>query len=381
MSNVLVGGTVQSSGVVLVDSLIVSDLTGSGINTTISSIAVSGDIVLPASPVFLALGIPTNSSNSSIQYSSDGSNWSNSSNVFVTAGNGAAWNGAMWVAVGDDSTPLATIKHSSDGVTWSNSISGGFGRYGTDVVWNGAMWVATGADDTNSNTIQSSTDGLHWVSTLSGGFGDSGEGVVWTGSRWYAVGVNVLNSTTPSKTQYSVDGRTWLGGMTGDWVSNNSGSDLGWNGNVLINVGNTVGAGGSIKYSTDGSTLSDCTLSDFTTAANGVAWNGSMWVAVGEDASNAIKYSSDGIIWTDTNSSSSNVYDVTWDGTKWLAVGIEGSLQTSTDGSNWISKQIDTLSTVYCIRTKNVYKQPPSTFQTTLQRLESAVASRAGVRL
>jgi len=74
-----------------------------------------------------------------------------------------------------------------------------------------------------------------------------------------------------------------------------------------------------------------------------IAWNGSLWVAVGRGANqkNSIVFSPDGKTWSNTNTNgfSGIGRGVVWTGTNWVATGDNGnsmsSFMVSTDGSNW----------------------------------------------
>lgn len=72
----------------------------------------------------------------------------------------------------------------------------------------------------------------------------------------------------------------------------------------------------------------------------GVAWSRSLarFVAVGRDAdgSGVIMYSSDGTSWTDADSGADAVLNgVAWNGTRFVAVGVGGIILHSTDGDIW----------------------------------------------
>jgi hypothetical protein len=96
-------------------------------------------------------------------YSSDGSNWTAISTIFSSNGNRVAWNGGMWVAVGDGGTALSNIQHSYDGSNWTASASSSFDSYGFGITWDGSLWVAAGYDTTASNrNIKYSSDGSNW---------------------------------------------------------------------------------------------------------------------------------------------------------------------------------------------------------------------------
>jgi hypothetical protein len=63
----------------------------------------------------------------------------------------------------------------------------------------------------------------------------------------------------------------------------------------------------TIAYSDDGINWSGLGKTIFTTRGNGIAWNGTRWVAVGE-GTNKIAYSSDGKIWTGVPTSSASIF-------------------------------------------------------------------------
>ncbi len=76
---------------------------------------------------------------------------------FTTSGNGVAWNGNRWVAVGSGGN---TILYSTNGLTWLAAASSCFTTAGNGVSWNGARWVATGS---GTNGIGYSSDGSTWT--------------------------------------------------------------------------------------------------------------------------------------------------------------------------------------------------------------------------
>ena len=124
----------------------------------------------------------------SIQKSFNGSNWMSSTRVKFNTANSAAWNGSMWVAVGlpqygvDPSyNSNTTIQYSYDGLNWSDSVSGGFDGptsgttdvrgQGYDVVWNAeqSLWIAIGVDSNSPlSTIKYSNNGSNWFNSASG---------------------------------------------------------------------------------------------------------------------------------------------------------------------------------------------------------------------
>jgi hypothetical protein len=71
----------------------------------------------------------------------------------------------------------------------------------------------------------------------------------------------------------------------------------------------------------------------------GVGWNGNIWMAVGEDSSNTIKYSSDAVTLTGLGKTvfSTRGMSVTWSGSMWIAGGSGTNRAAySYDGLKWI---------------------------------------------
>ena len=87
-------------------------------------------------------------------------------------GNGVAWNGTMWVAVGQGTNSIA---YSSDGSTWTG-VTNIFSTTGNNVSWNGSLWVAVGY---GTNTLAHSSDGKTWTGRGKTIFSNSGYGVAW----------------------------------------------------------------------------------------------------------------------------------------------------------------------------------------------------------
>jgi hypothetical protein len=172
--------------------------------------------------------------------SSNGTTWVAGTGGFSQKGNGVAWNGSMWVAVGEGSS--SPIRTSTDGSSWTGSSVGFFTNKSNGIAWNGSLWVAVGD---GGSTVRISTDGIYWSNAV-GGFSQRGNGVAWNGSMWVAVGEG---SSTPTTIITSKDGIVWT---------------------------DVVGG--------------------FTTAGYGITWNGSLWVAVGEGG-NSILISAEGQIW------------------------------------------------------------------------------------
>jgi hypothetical protein len=237
---------------------------------------------------------------------------------------GQLYTGLM-VAVGEGTNTIAT---SPDGINWTGLGSSIFSTNGIGVAWNGSLWVAVGE---GTNTIAYSRDGITWT-----GLGTSifsvGRGVAWSSSLslWVAVGTGTTHTIATSP-----DGITWTG--RGNTIFTTNGTRVAWNGSLWV----AVGAGtNSIATSVDGITWTGRTgTSIFTNEGKGVAWNGSFWVAVGSGP-NTIAYSYDGITWTGLGYSIFSQYGfgVAWSSSLslWVATGWgTNTIAYSRDGINW----------------------------------------------
>jgi len=120
--------------------------------------------------------------------------------IFTTSGNGVAWNGDRWVAMGSGGN---TIVYSTNGINWTAATSSCFTSSGNGVTWNGTRWVATGS---GTNVIGYSSDGSTWSGMNSS-----------DGSTWNNVNIYI----TPNQTNLASD--TWIqNGIT--WNVNSSSS-------------------------------------------------------------------------------------------------------------------------------------------------------------
>ena len=150
-------------------------------------------------------------------WSSDGINWTGTTNAITTAVFSLVWANSLglWVAGGYGSFGLAT---SVDGITWTGragsstlatSIFGNPASYGCIALgWNNIMLVALGSTS-STNLLATSRDGINWygqgspsgigAAALSYGNG----GVAWNGNLW-CVGNRGMNYPITSP-----DGITW----------------------------------------------------------------------------------------------------------------------------------------------------------------------------
>lgn len=232
---------------------------------------------------------------------------------------GIAYNGRIWVLTGYNTSNTSAVtfpplQWSEDGIQWTKAVSGGYtwdgvsqSYGGRSVAWNGSLWVTVGQGNTLANSILYSGDGKNWSDAASGGFSDGGRGIVWAGSNWVATG---NNGGPLSSFCVSTDGSNWtgIGGYGFNGAPYQTGNAVATNGRRVVAVGGyTLGSSNSIQYSEDGGYTwnnASGTLFD----VNGyeglsVVYNGSYWLAGG---TNGIRKSFDGITWYQPSGAFSN---------------------------------------------------------------------------
>jgi len=330
---------------------------------------------------FVAVGIPASGNSlSTIQYSSNGSDWYGANyGVFDAPFFGVAYGSNLWVAVGGTlNTYLQTIQYSSDGCNWSTITTGGFAEQGRGVAYGNGLWVAVGKDEENLNlkTIQYSSNGSDWYQANYGGFnvisvyGNIGYGVAYGNGLWVAVG----GGTSPINTiQYSPNGSNWSTIVTGGF--NTYGRGVAYGNGVWVAVGGgfVPGPFSTIQYSSDGSNWSNADSGGFLDSGRGVAYGSSLWVAVGgtDSPENSIQWSSNGINWSNAYSVDfSSIYQngVTYNNGLWVVVGSNDSPSSnvtkySSDGSNWTSVSTNALYIGNGVGSRNI---PYTTMGSTL---------------
>ena len=259
---------------------------GNGVGT----FATAGNGIAWSGTRFVAVGQGTNS----VAYSNDGITWvatASGAGNFSTAGNGICHNGTRFVAVGEGTN---SVMHSHDGITWTVIALGAttFTTRGNAIAFNGSLHVAMGE---GTNTISTSPDGLTWTARGATTFTTAGRAVVWGGTRWVAGGSGTNTVAT------STDGITWTAGTTP--TSFTSVNGLAWNGTRFVAVGTVSSGTNCIAHSTDGISWTVPATGIFT-QGNGVAWNGTHFVAAGAANTNSVAISTDGLTWTAATTSS-----------------------------------------------------------------------------
>jgi hypothetical protein len=223
---------------------------------------------------------------------------------------------AFWVATGSTGNggPTGTILVSFNGRRWTFVVNGGFSGLdaasgGFDVAFNGRQWVAVGIGASATNSIQVSSDGLSWRDATSGGFANGIFGITWAETRWIATG----NGGTNVSFLTSSDGFVWTTRTGGFSVKGNS---IAFDGYTVVAVGQDANSQRTIQYSTDyGITWNYALGTLFASIGYTVKWNGSYWLAGGEDG---IRKSFDGIRWYQPSSAPTYpFYGVGWSSNQW----------------------------------------------------------------
>jgi len=199
-------------------------------------------------------------------------------------------------------TYLAVVqKDASYGTVVSNNIANWSNIENTSssapnrVVWDGTKWLVT-RNDANSLLYSYNAETFSSVSVSGGRLAS----VANNSSIYVGIGIGGVF--------YSYDGLHWLNSSSGTALLDNSGSaqigKVAWNGSLWVAVGS--GTSYTIIYSSDGINWTGSasnTFFDTNGRALDLSWNGTLWVATGSNSANKlVAYSSDGISWTIGNS-------------------------------------------------------------------------------
>jgi hypothetical protein len=224
--------------------------------------------------------------------SHDGLTWSLHDRISSFDIFGIEWNGNDFLAVGQDGLML----HSNDGASWnqigSNSLDLHESTAFSKIVRGRSTWVGVGG----RGVIITSNNGFEWTEQPSPA-PSSLYSVIWVGTSFWAVGYNIILK--------SGDGAFW-----------------------------------------------EPALIDPDVILHDIAWNGSLYVAVGESTSSGddratIVSSPDGLSWdTQSFEEPGPLYAVEWAGDEFVAVGEQGMYLTSGDGLSWQQDDLHGLITL-----------------------------------
>ena len=207
---------------------------------------------------------------STIQYSSNGSNWFTIATggfkswvdvtFFSGIGYSVAYGNGTWVVVGSGNSGISTIQYSRNGSNWSTIATGGFNaRYGYGVTYGKNLWVAVGNANSAVSTIQYSSNASNWYPVNIGGFnGYYGYKIAYHNGLWLALASS--DAPAVSSIQYSSNASNWYSGTNGlvatpSNISYITRKSLVKQGRKIKTVSKTlwIASGNPTQYSPDGS--------------------------------------------------------------------------------------------------------------------------------
>ena len=272
--------------------------------------------------LWLAVG-----SNGVVLTSPDGVNWTSQTSGTTQGLRGAAYGSARFVVVGSS----GTILTSPDGVAWTTRTSGVTNNlYG--VVFSGSQFVAVGVD----GLVLTSPDGTAWTRRITSPTGGNLPfallGITYANGLFVVAGSEGAILTSP-------DGITWNQRVSNTllWLY---GASYG-NGRYVV-----VGDAGKVLESTNGITWTDVDVVwptdgslELTESLQGVAFGAGGFVAVGfhgtiirgtAGTGGAFQVALQG------NYSTGIYAGVAFNGSQFLAVGDDGATATSANGTSWV---------------------------------------------
>lgn len=322
--------------------------------------------------------------------SADGITWTESANNKNFAVNALSWNGALAQGVGAADGTDAYMPSTEDGVTWTERANpknydlNGIAWSGNvfcavgdaapaamtwteranqkniahnDIENNGSLFVAVGDPDGGDAYLSTSPDGTVWTER-SNALNVALYRVRWAAelSKFVAVGAH---GTTGFAGWYpyiltSVDGVTWVSHLTVNMLKFNGGGlfGLAWNGSLFVAVGGSTDAAPTtytlIATSPDGTTWTVRMDTSGGVYLRAVVWGAAagLFVAIGDNVTAGdalILTSPDGITWTErANPKNFALYDITFANSLFIAVGAadgtDAYIITSPDGVTWTER-------------------------------------------
>jgi hypothetical protein len=354
-------------------SLFPLNIATSAICTNIPLPILGGKIDNPVIPssLIVGYGLPT-----SVLRSSDETDWI-STLLDIEGSNfldktrkdlfSVVWCNSFWLLVGNplNNSNGKSVVTSTDGFTWSypstylNGVSTNIVSKARDVAWTGSLAIVVG------DAIATSIDGNIWT-RYNSPF-PMINAIAWNGKT---TRLTVTNFAASSNGRQVVTVTSNSGISVGETISIRDATDVLNNGTFLITAlgtntftwANTIGVSrsesstvyaysslyvagadnGKIAISVDANSWLTTTQLTLSTVYD-IAWNGSIWVAVGVGISQCISVSIDGIRWYTANTDR-NLFTqcnaVAWNRSLWVAVGIGKShtIATSVDGYNWVGR-------------------------------------------
>jgi alpha-tubulin suppressor-like RCC1 family protein len=220
--------------------------------------------------------------------------------------------------------PISHASQSDDGTNFTlQSTGAGLSYQWQRLAVGSSTWVNLGETEIYSDVT---TVMLVVANTNYAMAGDQFRCVVTNAIGSVISGAATLAVHPPSPVDY--DHWTWRNPLPQGLTLNG----VAWSGSLFVAVGNY----GTILTSVDG-TAWTLRTSGTTNDLFGATWGGGQFVAVGR--SGTILTSSDGLIWAARTSGTFNLLKcVTWGGNQFVAVGDSGAIVTSSDGVLWTSR-------------------------------------------
>jgi len=291
--------------------------------------------------------------------STDGATWVLQKPVTTSRLTRVIWSSGdkQFIAIGDK----GTIITSNDGVTWQKQSAGSSTAALRAISWRAGknasdtQYAVVGYEyDTviTSSFILTSTDGKNWSKQLQFAAG----GVVLTGissnnQRFVAVGGDSSSGSYKAIAYTSNNGAAWTQQSTG-LSSSNFLNELTWSSrdNQFVALGSNQAGQGTTSISTDGITWVDTPqnlANRFTMPySSGIKFLNGLYIT---STFNGVFTSVDAINWVRQQSLDAFAIEfngVDWDGSQYIAVGDKGFILTSLDGANWIPQNTLTMNTI-----------------------------------
>jgi hypothetical protein len=233
--------------------------------------------------------------------------------------------GGRFVAVGSEHDVLV----SDDGLTWTAAPYESPSRLEV-IVDGGDQFLATGRD-----VVATSPDGYVWtIEDLSTESQISG--LAWSGDGYLAVGEDGFLMSSPEGFEWTQLSENSLD-LTGSWEIN----ELAMNASTIVGVGD-----GAVIITGNHSTEWVRRYSPANFELTGVIWAGSAFWTVGRER---IMRSTDGVHWAEMLFDPGiYLFDIEWNGSVFVAVGMNAShtqaqklILTSADGHEWSGRWFD----------------------------------------
>lgn len=218
--------------------------------------------------------------NVSLIYSSDGLLWLDSGMSLQDTIQDICSDGFTWTAIAKNTG----VMRSSDGKLW-NPINLPMDTYFSNCVWAGTYWLISGCHK-QQNCIYSSSDNLTW--NLLAHIPSQTTFMKYNGK------ILLIGYRNSPFIQYSFNnGENILNSLSAAFIFPSGCNDVAWNGSLWVAVGPGIH---TIATSIDGIIWKGLGNSIFTESGNSVCWNTSHWIA-GGSGKNSIAYSINGTDW------------------------------------------------------------------------------------